>query len=556
MNSYDSKDLFLFSTDCQGNLRWTKTIGGSYQSKFGWNIEVDNSGGIYLLGTFFSMTGPEYQNTIPIHFDTNVTVPINTVPFTDQTTPSDGLITSYLLKYNTNDGSLIWHHPLQGSVSWPLRHADSGIFTMDSAKNIHAIIGFRAGTHLNGLITVPASFTSTYQYYLVKFDYDGGNMTPQANPLLLPITGQITQGMGEGMVNLVYDQTVDRYYLAGKRVIGGTGSYFDFSYGSHAVTENTYILAFAGSTGLYQWHREIDTGNPLPGDRIDAIAKDGSGNIYIGGLYNPYSLNNVSQPVTFNKPANQPNPSYSLPNPKANTPFVIKLNSAGDVLWHVIPSGYSPTAPSGHYYYKSNLTLNGNEIAFVKESVGDTWGTFPMVRPPNDSADPLLVRINKDTGAVLGAHDVLSSTGTRDGFTAVAADMDGNYVVGGFKHGSLFVDPNDGVPDLLGHTPSGKSQFFFAKLAASACSQMSTTEVSDTKPSITFYPNPADDVLHFETEDAAESFEVFAMSGHKVMAGKLKSGEQSINIARLATGTYMVKIKTKTGEATGKVIKK
>ena len=28
VTSYDSQDLILFSTDCQGNLRWTKTIGG------------------------------------------------------------------------------------------------------------------------------------------------------------------------------------------------------------------------------------------------------------------------------------------------------------------------------------------------------------------------------------------------------------------------------------------------------------------------------------------------------------------------------------------------
>ena len=56
-------------------------------------------------------------------------------------------------------------------------------------------------------------------------------MTPQANPLLLPITGEIIQGLTEGKVNLVYDENLNRYYLAGKRMYGESATYADFSYG-------------------------------------------------------------------------------------------------------------------------------------------------------------------------------------------------------------------------------------------------------------------------------------------------------------------------------------
>ncbi len=54
-------------------------------------------------------------------------------------------------------------------------------------------MGFRAGTHLDGMITVPSTYTSTYKYYLVKFSYNNGNMIP-GTPLALPITGGVSTG--------------------------------------------------------------------------------------------------------------------------------------------------------------------------------------------------------------------------------------------------------------------------------------------------------------------------------------------------------------------------
>ncbi len=557
VTSYHSQDLILFSTDCQGNLRWTRTIGGWNRNEFAWNIELDNAGGIYILGNFSNFTGVQSPNIPPIHFSDTVVLPNLVVPNSDTTTPDPGLKTAYLLKYKTSNGTLEWHKELQGDVTWPLRNADSAVFTMDSAKNIHAILGFKAGSHLNGTITVPASFTDSYQYYLVKFAYDNGNMTPELNPLVLPITGSITQGLGEGKVNLVFDEVLDMYYLAGKRMSGGSATYVDFSYAGTAFTENAYLLAFNGSTGSEVWRREIDNTHAIPGDRIDDIVMDASGSIYITGFYTTIKVNNISQPVTFNKPAGQINPNYNLPNTGNTNPFVIKLNSDGDILWHTIASGYStPVTETGYQFSKGRLVLNGNEVAFAKGSVGDTWGSFPMVRPANDNGDPLLVRLHKDTGAVLGAHDILSGYGTMDELTAVAVDQDGNYVVGGFKHSSLFLDPNDGVPDLHGNTLSGKSQFFFAKLAtSSSCTQMNTTETPLKQTDVVFYPNPVNDVLHIKTKEKLTSYEVITADGRLIKQGKF-TGNYTIDMSSVATGVYYVKVQGENFATAEKVVKK
>ncbi len=554
---YGKKDLFLFSTDCQGTVRWTRTIGGSTDAEYAWKIELDNNGGLYILGIFSSRTGPSFPGFLPVYFDENNSIPITTIPYSDQTSYDPGLKNAYLLKYKTNNGTLEWHKELQGDVTWSLANADTAILTMDSSKNIHAILGFRAGSHLNGTITVPASYTDSYQYYLVKFAYDNGNMTPELNPLLLPITGTITQGLTEGKVNLVFDEVLDRYYLAGKRMEYGTGIYSSFSYGGVPFSENAYLLAFNGSTGSEVWRREIDNTHAIPGDRIDDIVMDAAGNIFITGFYTTIKVNNISQPVTFNKPAGQTNPNYNLPNTGNTNPFVIKLNSDGDILWHTIASGYSTSVTeTGYQFSKGRLALNGNEVAFAKGSVGDTWGSFPMVRPANDNGDPLLVRLHKDTGAVLGAHDILSGYGTMDELTAVAVDQDGNYVVGGFKHSSLFLDPNDGVPDLHGNTLSGKSQFFFAKLAtSSSCTHMNTAETPVKQTDVVFYPNPVNDVLHIKTKEKLTSYEVITADGRLMKQGKF-SGNFTIDMSGVATGVYYVKVQGDGFATAGKIVKK
>ncbi len=553
VTSYHGQDLFLFSTDCQGSLRWTKTIGGRLSLEYGWNIELDNNGGLYLLGSFYTTNYVTDPAPIPIHFDTNVTLPLLTVPSSQPTTIDPALKTSYLLKYNTSDGSLAWQQPLQGDVSWTTRQADSAIFTMDSAKNIHAILGFRAGTHLNGLITVPSNFTNSYQYYLVKFNYTLGtgntvNMTPQANPLLLPMTGSLEAGLFNGQMFLLFDESLNRYYITGKREYGSSGNYFPLSYNNNAFTQDGFLLSLDATTGAELWRKEFYAYQPLPRNRIHGIVKDNASNIYISGLYFHFNPNNTLT-ATFG--------NYNFPSSNGNTPVVLKVDSYGNVQWSKSVDGYANSVVAAGYGYNNGpLVLNGNEVAFVKGSQGDQWGTYTMTRPANDDGDPLLVRLNKETGAVIGAHEILSTYGSKDEFTSIAVDNDGNYVVGGFKHGSLFMDPNDGVPELYGNTTSGKSQFFFAKLAtSSSCTQMNTAETPVKQTDVVFYPNPVRDILNIKTKEKLTSYEVITADGRLVKQGKF-TGNYTIDMGGVATGVYYVKVQGDGFATAGKVVKK
>lgn len=543
VTSYGLRDLLLFSTDCQGNIRWSRTIGGSGFNEFAWNIEVDNNGGLYIMGRFLNDAYAGDVTAVPIHFDDTHAMPF--INFVDQNTIDAGSKTGHLLKFNTSNGTLAWSKPLQGDVSIALRQSDTQMMYMDSSKNIHAILGFKAGSHLGGLITVPASYTSSYQYYLVKFNYDNGNMTP-ATPLLLPITGDLSLGVADGKVNLMYDESLDRYYLAGKRMYGDYSSTLaSFSYNNIPFTKDAYLLAFSGSSGSELWRKEFTTDLPnFMDDEIHSIIKDASSSdIYISGRYYTGATAATFGSYTF------PVPSY-----QGQVPFVMRLTADGVVKWSKIPDGL--TSSTGYRFMKGKIVLNGNEIAFAKASKNDVWGNYSMVRPNGDLSDPLLVRLNKDNGAVIGAEEIHSNFEVQDEFTAIAVDKDGNYLLGGFFHDQLFTDSNDGVDMMTVNVTGSKSQSFFAKYAKSACSQMSVVETSASQAGIQLYPNPVQDVLYIKSKEPLVSYEIYGATGQSVKQGALNTMQEQVTLSSLSTGVYYIKLTTKAATVTEKIIKK
>lgn len=547
VTNYNSKDLLLFSTDCQGNIRWSQTIGGYGDGESAWKLETDNNGGLYIMVNVVNQANINAPSTYtPTHFDTNTSLPVVNVAY-NSPDPDPGINTAFLLKYNTSNGSLAWQKPLQGNVSYALRSADNGLWCMDSSKNIHAILGFSAGTHLDGLITVPASFTNTFQYFLVKFNNNNGTMTPAANPILLPVTGTFASAVGGGKIQMLYDENLNRYYIAGSRS-SSFGNPFPLAYNSNPINNDGFMLAINGSNGNEIWRKEFNTPNTTAqDDKIFGLIKDNNSNVYLSGYY--YRGVSTTAVASFG------DYTFPLPFNSGINPFVLKINSSGVVQWAKIHDELTATAPMGYRFMRGPVILNGNELAFVKGAIGDKWGTFQMTRPQNDLADPLLVRLNKDTGAVIGTHEIQSNFGFQDELSAIAVDHDGNYVVGGLFHSQLFTDASDGVNTMTAAGNSGKSQFFISKLAKSVCSQLSVEE-SSAEAGVTFYPNPVKDILNISSKESLLSYEIYSADGRSVQNGNLSLHKSSVNISSLNAGVYYVKIKTDKTVVTEKIIKK
>jgi len=61
-----TQDLVLFSTDCTGNFRWSKTFGGG-MDVYGGGLETDALGGVYVSGIVQGRNDP---NQPSMQFDT------------------------------------------------------------------------------------------------------------------------------------------------------------------------------------------------------------------------------------------------------------------------------------------------------------------------------------------------------------------------------------------------------------------------------------------------------------------------------------------------------
>ena len=551
VTSYQHSDLLLFSLDCQGNFRWSRTIGGYGDSETAWKLEVDNNGGLYMMTYVSNEANTSAPATfLPIRWDDTHAMPAATT--SDNTTPDLGLNTTFLLKYNSATGNLAYAKPLQGAVSRSLRESDNSVWCMDSNKNIHAIIGFRAGSHLGGIINVPTSFTTEFQYYLVKFNYNLGNMTPQANPILLPLTGSVRTGL-QGKVQMNFDENLNRYYIAGSTSFTFQ-DYVPLSYGGTPLSDDGYVLAIDGTNGNEVWRREFSTyvgANPniAPDEKIYSLLKDASGNLFMSGRYFTGGTSPTFSGGSY---------SYSLPNSTVaalNYNYVMKLNSDGIVQWIKAPTSTDPNF-FGIRSARARIALNGNEIAFVKgTSQIEIWDNFTIANAQNDSRNSLLVRLNKDTGAAINVHPIKSNYGSDDELTSIAVDYDGNYVMGGYFSTQIFTDPNDGIP-TISYSANNKSQFYVAKLAKSACSPLATEEISVKETDMQFYPNPVEDVLNIKTKESLKTYEVISAVGQRVKRGTFKTNNYTINMQGLTKGVYYVKVFTDKVSVVEKVVKK
>lgn len=492
----------------------------------------------------------------PVHFSPTETLP---GPPATPNTVSDHYKRIFLVKYDTN-GQFVWKRAPQGDVTENNSSSSLIDIVIDSNDNIHFIAGLLYGTHLNNTVTVPSQYntisnpsagkiTHRYKYYLVRYNSNGQLL----GSLELPF--DYSSQLIQQSTTFKFDETLNRYYMAGFRWEVYPDDYltyplnYQLSYAGTAFTKVSYILAINAGNGNEIWRREID--GSLDGNSInDLVLDNANGDIYIGGKINRKSGTDI-------KIINSKNPTlnpyaFSL-SVNGNMPFIAKLNSSGTVQWARTPSGYNlPTADTRQYYgYGLALRNNANEVAFATMGSNTIWDGFSINRPPNHNSDPLLMRFNKQTGTVVGMHDIQGSAGKNHLLTAVAVDNDGNYVVGGGYQGNLFT--GGGSVGLLGAI--GKYDFFVAKLGASTCGTSVSTKEFNTL-NVNIYPNPTTDIVNIETQETLQNYEVYNVLGQQIQQGNFNSNHQ-ISLHGATTGTYFIKITTTQGStATVKVVKK
>lgn len=90
---------------------------------------------------------------------------------------------------------------------------------------------------------------------------------------------------------------------------------------------------------------------------------------------------------------------------------------------------------------------------------------------------------------------------------------------------------------------------FVIKLPAN----LATDNVGSSKTAV--YPNPVENVLNLTHADKISGIEIYNMAGQKVFAAE-KVAKNGLDVSKLTTGTYLLKVKTATGTETMKILKK
>src|SRR5690554_5234837 len=545
-------DIFLFSTTCDGTVRWSQAIGGGSNDR-AFNLALDSNDNVYV-GAHVSF----YPN-FPVFFSPTDSVPSHPHP--------DYYKRLYLAKYDRN-GQYQGRKALQGDTIVNTAQGEHNLNALISdivMKNdtLHFIVGLQYGVHLDGNVTVPIqyvhkpsgpnTFPNKYQYHLVKYDTDLNYI----DSMVLPFSPDSQWVLSAG-IRFAYDENLNRYYMAAVRNVGS--ALHPFIYENKPMLNYTFIMAFDGSDGSEVWRREIYTdpyyNNPsdVPPNRIRSLALDDNSDVYFGGQLDRSNFHIPGGGVMKIYDPNDSATDYVFtPNAMtSNMAFLVRLNSQGTVQWVKTPE-LAPNYSSAIEIRSNGIALRGNEVALGSHEGFFKWDSFVKNNPLYFQPDATLLRFDKQTGTTIGMHDIKGSIDTyHQVIQAVAVDNDGNYVTGGSFEGSLFVYPGGNIPMI---SSQGKEDFFVAKLAASVCG--TAVSVADfNKLKINVYPNPANDMVNIETDEQLSNYRIYDVNGRQIQSN-LFAGSNQINLQNITTGTYFIKVTTVQGNSgTVKVVKK
>ncbi len=236
-------DAFLSKFDLSGNFKWARTWGGS-SNDFGNGVAVDGSGNVYVTGNFKST----------VDFD-----PGGGDPHT-----WNGGRDIFLSKFDSS-GNFKW------ARTWGGPEEDYGNeVAVDNSGNVYVTGFFESTLDFDPDGGNPHTSNGSSDVFLSKFDSSGN------------FKGTRTWGgtWGDGGCGVAADSSGNVY------VTGGFCGTVDFEPGGGDVhTSNGYqdvFLSKFDSSGNFEWARTWGGSDFDYGHRV---AADGSGNVYVTGLF-------------------------------------------------------------------------------------------------------------------------------------------------------------------------------------------------------------------------------------------------------------------------------
>jgi len=448
------------------------------------------------------------------------------------------IIKSYNIKYDSS-GALQWlQMPQSDLTEFDDKRASVEVFVEPDGTS-HWLVGLPPGSHHNGLAVVPTS-VPLMEWWILRSDAQG-------NPIGATRTG--VDGQTDfWTVKFHYDRLAQRYYIAQNSDDTRATSYNGVSYG-----EGGYLVSL-DLNGNLQWRLDPQYPNS-PNSTfmyIGDIRTDTASNLYIaGGAENNDGNNGRVQMFFAGYEFDMVSPTN--PNFGSGTSYVMQLDhTTGQHVWgsHAEVVKTSPIL---------SFDITGNEIGAVTLIGSAIWDGIQLsaseVIP--QAADPHILRFDATTGQLLGYDRIDTgdtvSTENIEFATAVAADIHGNYVTGGYmRTGDLFVN-HPSIQPLSLH--GGASDFWIARLARTDCNGQPLSVPTASRSGIKLWPNPASDPLHLSGINGSADYRLTDLSGRAVATGSFTQGGE-LDVSDLPQGIYLLTLDTAQGRLMEKVVVK
>jgi hypothetical protein len=279
------------------------------------------------------------------------------------------------------------------------------------------------------------------------------------------------------------------------------------------------------------------------------MAFDGFGNLYIvtssGSNWGLYKLT-APLPVAKTTAVNATQFVAPTSTTPTNNSFEgIAFNGAGQI--------YMSTADDRLYLLKTATSLSyvgtftvsgvGNDLtacAFPASTLPVTWESFSGTETNNGTIE---------------LNWVLSQQVNNKGFYIQQSTDGVNWVEAGYVPGAG-TDPNQASYSFTDFYPANALNYFRILQddldGKENYSEIITVNIAGSKQ-VSAWPNPATDVIHINSPltngGGSSRLLIYDISGRIVMQGGLQSGMNTVQVASLPHGTYILTVKSPTGES-------
>lgn len=398
-----SQDLYFTKLNNNGNLVWTKTIGGT-NSVGGTSIRLDASGNFYIVGTFNGTAD----------FDPGVGV-------FNLTALSAGAM--FILKLDAN-GNFIWAKMITDNIN----AASASSIGSDAAGNVYITGNFNGLLNFNPAIlpVIILSPNGQKDVFVLKLDASGNFVWA------IKVGGPFDDSASSINIDFAGNVLVSGYFAATVDFNPGSGIYNLSSIGSYAG----FILKLdAGGSFLFAKAITSSAG----GTECRTLVSDAAGNIYATGYFaGTASFDGI----------------YILNSNGSNDAYATKLDPSGNFLWAKNFGG--PAIEIGRYLAldaDNNICITGNFQGTC--DFDPNAGTYSLTAVGSD--DIYICKLD-NLGNFLCAGG-MGGVNLEMGL-AVCVDVNNAILITGFYQSTTDFDPGTGVFNL---TPTTVTEPFISK---------------------------------------------------------------------------------------------